>query len=436
MFLDAVTETVGNRVIVNVGEAVNVNELPGLAPNQQKIAGAYRELQENDINVPLTSKLYRYSASSPAVREALSELSGTIYASELASRSVGKTVSNMFARIKNVGKKTESAANEFWNERDFYQVAQGYGADIYKPRTPSPSEDKTVKTAFATGDAKGGIWTQPYGGQAKVKSDISAGMASSRTSLYGVQGGADAFVGGGKILLGGALAFGHGHAKQGNAKIDVNDYRFGGYAGTEIGKIGLRGSASVGYQDYDGERGLSLYGITASSDYSGYNVNLSFDGDVKLYENDGLALRLIFGAEMTYERTRSFTESGAAGLSLVVDGDDNTLFNAKAGFGIAKHTDTYGIEADLYYRNLLVGYDRDMTARFAGGGSVFKLDGYDYDRNVGGLELSFYVKATDNLCFTPTRRQRYRKTPNRFSEPSASDIVFNDDINRFGKKQI
>ena len=406
MFVDAAAKIDGNRVVVNVGDIVNVNELPGLAPNQQKIADTYMKLQENAANVPLTSKLYRYSASSPAVREALSQLSGTVHVNQLASRSAGKMASNMFARIRNVSPETGVpppvagySANEFWDERDFYQVAQYGNGVIYRPRYYYPPEDMAIKAAVSTGKRSGGYWAQPYGGHARVKSDYSAGMASSNTSLYGVQGGADVAVADGNVLIGGALAFGRGNTKQGGAKIDVNDYRIGGYVGADIEKVSLRGSASIGYQEYDGDRNLSLYGVSAKSDYDGYSVDLSLDGDFELFKIDELALKLVFGAEMIHEKTDAFTESGAGALSLKVDGASNTLFNAKVGVGIERRNDDYGIEADLYYRNLLSGYDKSMTARFVGGGDTLKLDGYDYSQHVGGLEVSFYLRMTDNFCF-------------------------------------
>ena len=87
---------------------------------------------------------------------------------------------------------------------------------------------------------------------------------------------------------------------------------------------------------------------------------------------------------MTYEKSDAITVSGAGALSLKVDGASITPFNAKVSIGIEKRNGDYGIEADLYYSNLLSGYDKRMTAKFFGGRDTLKLDDYDFRPHIGG----------------------------------------------------
>lgn len=267
-----------------------------------------------------------------------------------------------------------------------------------------------VRAAFAASeethqDLSHGItfWSEAYGAWADFDSDGNA--AAMDLSAGGMFVGADALAGNWRFgLLGG-----YGQSKLDVAKVassaESKDYHLGIYAGTELGKLGIRTGAGYSWHSIDTARNVHAGAFTDSLTASYHASTFQAFGEVS-YSIDLPSARLEPFINLAYAHQRSdgFMEQGGA-AALTVSGQSMDTGYATIG---ARMEHEFQINTVKAKAKAMLGWQtafgdtNPKSLHSFGGGSDFANVGMPIARNASVIEagVDFDLTPRSTLGFS------------------------------------
>lgn len=166
-------------------------------------------------------------------------------------------------------------------------------------------------------------------------------------------------------------------------------------------------SVNIGYQfnKLKGKRAIGntyeSYNFSENFDTNGFNVDL--EGRYIYSLTNGFRLEPHLGVNVISVKQDSITENVADGaLAMELDSFDSTTLETKVGVELAKNiVTTAGLKiklfGDLSYINNSGDIDNDLTGKFVGASSDFKVRPIEIGKNKGELALGGKIKLTSGM---------------------------------------
>jgi outer membrane autotransporter protein len=274
-------------------------------------------------------------------------------------------------------------------------------------------------SGVATGDIAEGLhmWGQTIG--ARADQGERQGVDGYNSTTWGGAAGIDTDTAlGDRSVLGVAFSYGNTDVKgdgPGDKKSEIDSYQLTLYGGMDLGNaFYLNGQAGYARNRVQTERHdiAGISGLDAQGDYDAnvYSVQAELGRD---YKYEGLTVTPHALAAWTHLDPDSYTETGAGGVSLHVDGDSLDTIEVGTGLDVGwLHRNANGsyIEPKLSaeYRYNFGDDQVENTTSFVGGGGAFRVQGAEQARsrfNVGG-SLRYYTAG--NWDFTASYNYDFR----------------------------
>ncbi len=238
-------------------------------------------------------------------------------------------------------------------------------------------------------------WVGGYG----TGGDVS-GDGNAQGFNYGFGGGTfgvDRYVGGNTVVgLAGGYAASHLRTDSLLQSSQVGSFQTALYASRVVERRYLLGIASYGYDSYRSARQLPG-NLTARGDYDGHQIGTY--GEAGLLRRWGAwNWQPSLGLQYISLRQDAFTETGAGGAGLAVDGHTDDSFRGILGLRFARPTQFAGLvltpDVHTRYGYEFLDVDRFVTANFAGVvGNGFTTAGNQLGRSFGqyGIGLNALI---------------------------------------------
>jgi fibronectin-binding autotransporter adhesin len=171
----------------------------------------------------------------------------------------------------------------------------------------------------------------------------------------------------------------------GLGKLNDNAVRAGPYLSYTTGNWFVDSSLTFAWHFYNGDRKMPALGLTADSDYNGWDLT-GYAGAGYQWEVDrNLYLTPLASVLYSHFDFQSFTETGAGGANLVIPSRTADSLRSRLGAGLSYRIKGWGWEPIPYMyvgweHEFLPGED-DFEASFATGGSPFILPTGSRDPN-------------------------------------------------------
>ncbi|EKF39979.1 outer membrane autotransporter barrel domain-containing protein [Nitratireductor indicus C115] len=265
------------------------------------------------------------------------------------------------------------------------------GASV-QPLAFGPEEGST-----GSGSDNAGLsfWTEAYGAWADIDSDGNA--AAMDQSSGGVFFGADALAGAWRVGLLGGYGQSKLDAAQVSSSAESKDYHLGLYAGTELGKLGIRTGLGYSWHSIDTARNINVGALSEnlSADYDA--ATFQAFGEVG-YRFDLSAASIEPFANLAYVHHSSdgFTEHGGS-AALTVAGQSMDTGFATIG---ARMEHTFQLASMPVTAKAMLGWqhafgDVEPTSVHAfAGGPNFTIAGVPIARNTALIEAGFDFDLT------------------------------------------
>ncbi len=270
--------------------------------------------------------------------------------------------------------------------------------------------DGDAMTGMAAGNIPHGVsmWGQVFGRHADQND--RDGVAGYTSDTWGGAVGVDTHNLGDHNVLGLAFSYGHTNANSDNSNdtdTDVDSYQLTVYGSHDFTQgYYLNGEAAYSWSNIDRDR-HNVGGITGLTAHGGYDANtwaVAAEGG-RDFRRDGMTLTPNLTANWMSWDPDSYTETGAGGANLMVNGD--TLNRFELGAGVKAGWDMKGTQGALIKPELRIGYRYALvndkvedTAQFTGGGGAFKIEGADPARSTLDLGATVRLVTTRNWEFT------------------------------------
>jgi len=163
---------------------------------------------------------------------------------------------------------------------------------------------------------------------------------------------------------------------EGLGKFDNSTLRAGPYMSLHADEWFVDGSLTFGYHSIDSERRIPTLGLTAVSNYDGYDITAYAGGGYSFEVQNGLHLTPMASVQYSYFEFDGFTESGAGAANLTVGDRHANSLRTRLGASLSYEIDlgpkfvpfvSFGWEHEFFD-------DDELEASFAAGGSPFKID--------------------------------------------------------------
>ncbi|MGG2047311.1 autotransporter-associated beta strand repeat-containing protein [Burkholderia gladioli] len=254
------------------------------------------------------------------------------------------------------------------------------------------------------------VWGQAFGGRSRLDGDGNASSISR--SMTGFVAGAD--LGFGNHWRAG-VAGGVTHSSLDNdtqSSASVDSYSVSIYGGGQFGALGLRGGAAYTFHRVDGDRYLSVPGLSDHTQ-SGVNARTAqVFGEVGYALPAGaLAFEPFVNLAYVNLHTDGMSETGgAAALSSV--GESNGVGFSTAGLRVATKFDlmssgSFTARAMAGWRHAFGTTTPTSTFAFAGGGASFQVAGVPIARDAAVVELGIDANLTRRLKLGLTYSGQY-----------------------------
>jgi len=267
------------------------------------------------------------------------------------------------------------------------------------------------ESGMAAGDmAKGfGIWGQVFGQHAdQGERDAVAGYTAN---TWGGAVGVDTTNIADRAVIGLAFSYGRTNASSDNSNTtdtDIDSYQLSIYADYDLAKnTYLSGMAGFTWGNVDTERHnvTGVPGLTAHGSFNTQQFAAQVEAGHDFAVSNGMTLTPNVLAHWTNWNPDSYTETGAGGANMHVEGDELDKFELGAGVKAAwslKNHDGSWFKPELRasYRYDLEDDRIDDTAQFTGGGVAFSVPGPDPARGTVDLGASMKLMTTSNWTFT------------------------------------
>lgn len=216
-----------------------------------------------------------------------------------------------------------------------------------------------------------------------------------------------------------------------NAKIDDNNsvgqtkldaYHLTAYLNHAPGPWFVRGALSAGTDRYDGSRSIAFPGInrTASADYKGHHYSAIVSAGHHFFFN-ATTVTPLAALQTSRIHVGSYSETGAGDVNLRVSSQDYDIVQSSLGVKAeqrvqAGNGNVYP-EVHVKWLHDFASTTTEQTAAFTGGGSRFKVEGIEQDRdlfNVGAGVSYRSCNCVDN-AWTVKGLYDYKWNQSKFS---------------------
>lgn len=261
-------------------------------------------------------------------------------------------------------------------------------------------------TGMASGNVTQGVraWTQAFGTMAQQ--DDRDGIDGYDADTYGAAVGLDTENLGQDMVLGAAVSYANTNADSANASntdTDVDSYQFTVYGDRDIDdRTYVNGMFAYTYNDIETSR--DVVAATAVGDYSANQYTARGEVGREYAYSQATITPHVLG-HWTHFDPDSYTETGAGGAGLTVDGESMDI--AELGIGsdidwMFKNSDGSYFSPVLKaeYRYDFVGDDIEMTSQFVAGGATFQTQGFDAQRHTFDVGGGFTYYTTENWELT------------------------------------
>lgn len=229
---------------------------------------------------------------------------------------------------------------------------------------------------------------------------------------YGGAAGVDGLVGDGAALVGAALSYGNTQVDADNAnrtETDIDSYQVTLYGDYNFGEgTFVEGLAAYAWNNVESLRKNvgGVAGLNASADYdaSTYAVRGAVGHSFSIGATSAAITPKVYAEYAAYDPD-NYTETGAGGANLRVDGDSSEQLNL--GLNVELSNKYVNVDGSLFKPSINVGYKHDVigdeintTSTFVAGGGAFTTAGADSEDGtfMAGVGLDYY--STGNWQFT------------------------------------
>lgn len=294
-----------------------------------------------------------------------------------------------------------------------YQASMGatnQALNTIAARNDAVRSEQTASTGLSTGEAlRGlGVWGQGFG--AAVDQDRRLGVDGYDADTYGLAFGADS-----RVLDAARIGLSFAYAR-----TDVDDkgtrsgsgQKIDSYIGSLYGSYTgtpwyVDGSLTYGRHDYDSTRLVNFAGApsqVAKASFAGQQYGAKTEVGYPLAVGAATVTPL---ASLAYNHLSQdgYTETGAAGANLVVDGSDGD--SLRSGLG-TKLSASFAMPGGLVLKpnaravwlHEFYGTAPDQTAAFAAGGGAFITSGLKLARDAADLGVGLDLTSDDSLTLS------------------------------------
>ena len=216
------------------------------------------------------------------------------------------------------------------------------------------------------------IWGQYLGGIYKEDKNVSLNRDELTTKSVGAMFGYD-YEFSEKFLLGLLGGVSSAKTSEGKNQTNMRDYRFGLYTASRFGQVTLNTVLTGGFQKYESERHLDMFGMheISKANYNGYtaefDLNLGVDFMRVPYRDYSFFLRSYVSASVNYLYQNAYKEKGDAVLALGVNKLDNTSVSVSPGLTLGYNFFLFSetvLTADFSYQRLVSGEKTNASAYF------------------------------------------------------------------------
>ncbi|GEM_PF-3354118 len=265
-------------------------------------------------------------------------------------------------------------------------------------------KDAEGNTGISTGNLVRELeaWWQFYG--ASSEQQTRGQIDGYKASLYGIAGGIDK-----ELIEDGfmGLNFSWGETDvrakgAGDPASEVDSYMLGLYGDYDFGRAYLNLMVSYGYNDIYTTK-TSAAG-ERTSDYHASHYAARAEIGRTFYQGKMRIIPKLL-THYSYYSPEAYTEEGPAGQQIA--GDSLKVFEVGGGFDFQWLMKSG--ENSYFVPEMRIGYRRDLadeavaaTTRFAAGGSVFEIQGFDPAENIFnfGLGMTYFSKEDWELLFS------------------------------------
>jgi uncharacterized protein with beta-barrel porin domain len=264
-------------------------------------------------------------------------------------------------------------------------------------------DSMTGMAAGDTGDARR-AWVRVFGNQATQ--EARGGVDGYRNTGGGIAAGFDKSLDA-RTLVGMVVGASHADVDRSGALsgsgVDIDSLQVAAYGSRDYGGWYLEGSAGYGYNSYKSTRQVSFTGFAGSArgEFKGHQLSARLGAGWLRPIDDAWAVRWLASGQVTYLRTGSYAETGAAGANLNVDSARGTSVLSSLGGQLER---AFGTGATRYTAIAKAAWQHEFgqtmqgSASFAAGGPSFTVAGLTPARDA--LVLGLGITGTDRKGFS------------------------------------
>lgn len=185
----------------------------------------------------------------------------------------------------------------------------------------------------ASGDEgnKKNVWIQHFA--SKIDQGNTSASPGYKANSMGVAFGGDHEIATDLTLgISGSYAGSSTKSRDGLKHTSINTYQANIYSGYNTDKYFLNSMIGFAWNEYKGKRSIPLFGLTASSKYSGKSYMARIEGGSMEKLPNHFILTPIATLTMAYNQLGEYTEEGAGALNLHVKNDSTSFFETRLGF--------------------------------------------------------------------------------------------------------
>ena len=216
-----------------------------------------------------------------------------------------------------------------------------------------------------------------------------------------------------------------------SGETTVDSYQLTSYLNYTPGPWYVQGALTAGVDRYEGERQISFPGVSrvAKSDYDGQQYTALVSAGKHFYFDREVTLTPFASLQTSLIKVDGYKESGAGGLNHRVDDQDYHLTQSGVGMKLERvirsGASTYSPEVHVKWLHDFSDTTTEQTAAFVGGGSEFRVEGIEQDRDLYnvGAGVTFLSCNCDNSSWTVKGQYDYKWNDSDYSSNQLSLIA-------------
>lgn len=264
-------------------------------------------------------------------------------------------------------------------------------------------------TGVATGEAGRGLgtWGELFGSLASQ--NAAKGFTGYRADTWGLAFGADTEIAD-RTRFGLSLAYARGNVdekdnRSGN-RMELDSFLASVYGSWNRASVYVDAAIAVGRHSYDHTRKITIPTLTetAKADYNGLQFGGHAEIGFPIKAAEGLYVSPLATLSYIHTKVDAYTETGAAGADLRVDGRDVASFRGGVGASVSssfKSDDiTWTPSARALYVREFANGSQNSNVRFADGSDGFVVSGADAPRGSAVVGLSLAAALPNGMTLS------------------------------------